>query len=312
MVIFLYIQILLFLNIELVNGQKISYGEMDSGGPQIEKPQVATETIEDLTRLSRTQFYSEIKESLVKGLIPELKQGIPVRSVEFDSEQGSDGLLPFCRHSGDQKVVSLMQSPQRKADMMRLLLEAFETHTQIDYGIFMDHQPVPCPVCHGEGEIDQAMYEVLYDLQKMTHLQESNWGRNKMMRLLIEADDVHMQAASQIRASETLHDHFAECCICHGKGEIEQILDELIHEIQLKLQSDGDGDHRSKGDQQKEMRCQSKPPNIWYHWGRWGPSWAPLHVSQQIIHFESLCKGFCRCLSDGRILVLSDFAISSC
>ena len=80
------------------------------------------------------------------------------------------------------------------------------------------------------------------------------------MRLLIEADDVHMQAASQSRASETLHDHFAECCICRGKGEIEQILDELIHEIQLKLQSDGDGDHRSKGDQQKEMRCQSKPP----------------------------------------------------
>ena len=278
MVIFLYIQILLFLNIELVNGQKISYGEMDSGGPQIEKPQ-------------------------------DILLWWP---VEFDSEQGSDGLLPFCRHSGDQKVVSLMQSPQRKADMMRLLLEAFETHTQIDYGIFMEHQPVPCPVCHGEGEIDQAMYEVLYDLQKMTHLQESNWGRNKMMRLLIEADDVHMQAASQSRASETLYDHFAECVICHGKGEIEQILDELIHEIQLKLQSDGDGDHRSKGDQQKEMRCQSKPPNIWYHWGRWGPSWAPLHVSQQIIHFESLCKGFCRCLSDGRILVLSDFAISSC
>ena len=168
MVIFLYIQILLFLNIELVNGQKISYGEMDSGGPQIEKPQ----------------------DLLLRW------------PVEFDSEQGSDGLLPFCRHSGDQKVVSLMQSPQRKADMMRLLLEAFETHTQIGYGIFMEHQPVPCPVCHGEGEIDQAMYEVLYDLQKMTHLQESNWGRNKMMRLLIEADDVHMQAASQIRASE--------------------------------------------------------------------------------------------------------------
>ena len=95
MVIFLYIQMLLFLNIELVNRQKISHGEMVSGGPQIEKLQVATETIEDLTRLSRTQVYSEIKESLVKGLIPELKQGIPVRSVEFDSDQGSDGLLAF-------------------------------------------------------------------------------------------------------------------------------------------------------------------------------------------------------------------------
>ena len=58
------------------------------------------------------------------------------------------------------------------------------------------------------------------------------------------------------------------------------------------------------------MRCQANPSPL-SGATEGGPSWAPPHVSHQIINFEHFLKGFCRCLDQASIcnLVLPDFAI---
>ena len=77
-----------------------------------------------------------------------------------------------------------------------------------------------------------------------------------MIRLLLEVIDVHKQFEYGNIAEEP---HSVKCCLCHGRGVIDNILHELTSEIQLQLNifhSDCDwemGDHRSKGDQ--KIKC---------------------------------------------------------
>ena len=111
--------------------------------------------------------------------------------------------------------------------------------------------------CCGKGVIDNILHEIIYDIQKITFLKESEWGKTNLMRLLLEVVDVHKQSEYGNIAEEP---HSVKCCLCHGRGVIANILHELISEIQWQVDIFHGGftsremsDHRSKGDQ--EIKC---------------------------------------------------------
>ena len=88
----------------------------------------------------------------------------------------------------EQKLALLMQSEWRRTTLRWLVLEVLDVHTQFGYGNTAEElHSVKCAFCHGEGVIVNILHEIIYDIQKMTFLNESEWGRTNLMRLLLEA-----------------------------------------------------------------------------------------------------------------------------
>ena len=158
----------------------------------------------------------------------------------------------------EEKLALLMQSEWRRTTLSWLVLEVLDVHKQFEYGNTAEEpHSVICGFCHGKGVIDNILHEIIYDIQKMTFLKESEWGRTNLMRLLLEVIDVHKQFEYGNIAEEP---HSVKCCLCHGRGVIANILHELISEIQWQVDIFHGGftsremsDHRSKGDQ--KFKC---------------------------------------------------------
>lgn len=156
----------------------------------------------------------------------------------------------------EEKLALLMQSEWRRTTLSWLVLEVLDVHKQFEYGSTAEEpHSVKCVFCHGEGVVDNILHEIIYDIQKTTFLKESEWGRTNLMRPLLEVVDVQKQFEYGNIAEEP---HSVKCCLCHGRGVIDNILHELISEIQWQVdifhEDHSDygwemSDHRSKGDQ---------------------------------------------------------------